>query len=416
RSHRAFGLTDAARPLVEAFRYKAMDERGRILRGKVDAVNSADLEVRLSRMGLDLLNFSQLKSARQAVTGSGIRTVDLITFCFHLDHLIRAGVPILEGLGDLRDTLDNKRLRQVTAAMIESIEGGKNLSGAMADFPAVFDTVFVSLIRAGEQSGRLPEVMQKIIENLKWRDEQTSYTKKLLLYPAIVSVVIVVVLFFLMLYVVPQLVSFLGTMGQTLPLQTRALIATSGFLSTYWYVVAAAPLMAIGGIWAALRLNPDFAQRFDHALLRLPLIGPILKKIIITRVCNVFAIMYTSGITVLDCMHTGEDVAANRAVQVALRDAGRMIADGGGISASFAATGLFPPLVVRMLRVGENTGALEEALNNVTYFFTRDVRDSIIKLQTLILPVVTILLGILVLWIMSSILGPIYDLFTQIKF
>lgn len=401
---------------MEAYRYKAIDTRGRILRGKVDALNAADLEVRLSRMGLDLLNFSELKSVQHGVTGSGIRTADLITFCFHLDHLVRAGVPILEGLGDIRDTIDNRRLKNVTTALIESIEGGKNLSSAMADFPSVFDTVFVSLIRAGEQSGRLPEVMQKIIENLKWQDEQASYTKKLLMYPAIVTVVIIVVLFFLMLYVVPQLVSFLSTMGQELPLQTRALIATSGFLSTYWYLVAAVPIIVIGGILAALRFNPKFAQRLDLVALRVPLLGPILKKIIITRVCNVFSIMYTSGITVLDCLRTGEDVANNRAVQMALRDAGRMIADGGGISASFAATGLFPPLVVRMLRVGENTGALEEALNNVTYFFTRDVRDSITKLQTLLLPAVTILLGLLVMWIMSAILGPIYDLLTKIKF
>ena len=401
---------------MEAYRYKAMDERGRIRRGRIEAANAADLEARLSRSGLDLLNFTELKLARHGVTGAGIKPVDLITFCFHLEHLVRAGVPILEGLGDLRDTLDSKRLREVTSAMIESIEGGKNLSGAMADFPAVFDGVFVNLIRAGEQSGRLSEVMQKIVENLKWQDEQASYTKKLLLYPAVVTVVIGVVLFFLMLYVVPQLVSFLSTMGQELPLQTRALIATSKFLKNYWYVVIAVPLITFGGGWTALRTNPDFARRVDALKLRLPLVGPILKKIIVTRVCGVFSIMYTSGITVLECIRTGEDVADNRAVKIALRDAGRLIADGGGISASFAATGLFPPLVIRMLRVGENTGALEEALNNVTYFFTRDVRDSVAKFQTLILPAVTILLGLLVLWIMSAVLGPIYDLLAKIKF
>jgi type IV pilus assembly protein PilC len=401
---------------MDAFRYKAMDPRGRIVYGRTDAANPADLEVRLSRLGLDLLNYAALKSTRYTVTGQGVRTVDLITFCFHLEQLVRAGVPILEGLADLRDTLDNKRLREVTAAMIESIEGGKNLSGAMADFPAVFDPVFVSLVRAGEQSGRVAEVLQKIIDNLKWQDEQAAYTKKLLLYPLIVSVVVVVVLFFLMLYVVPQLVSFLSTMGQQLPWQTRALIATSKFLSAYWWLLLTLPPVAALGIWLAVRGNPDAAERFDAAKLRIPLIGPILKKLSVTRVCTVFSMMYTSGITVLECVRTGEDVADNRAVRGALRDAGRMIADGGGISASFAATGLFPPLVVRMLRVGENTGALEEALDNVTYFFTRDVRDSVTRLQTLILPAVTIALGLLVLWIMLSILGPIYDLFTQIKF
>jgi type IV pilus assembly protein PilC len=194
------------------------------------------------------------------------------------------------------------------------------------------------------------------------------------------------------------------------------LIATSSFLATYWYVVVSVPVLVVIALVVALRVNPEFAQRVDALKLRLPLVGPILKKIVVTRVCGVFSIMYTSGITVLECIRTGEDVADNRAIRLALRDAGRMIADGGGISASFAATGLFPPLVVRMLRVGENTGALEDALNNVTYFFTRDVRESVTKLQTLILPLVTILLGAIVLWIMSSILGPIYDLFTKIKF
>jgi type IV pilus assembly protein PilC len=126
--------------------------------------------------------------------------------------------------------------------------------------------------------------------------------------------------------------------------------------------------------------------------------------------------MYSSGITVLECIRTSEEVADNKAIQQAVRDAGRMIADGGGISASFASTGLFPPLVVRMLRVGENTGALEEALGNVSYFYTRDVRESIANLQAMILPGITIVLGAMILWIMASVLGPIYDLFTQIKF
>ncbi len=401
---------------MEVYRYKAINDRGRVLRGKADAANPADLETRLSRIGLDLINYKELKSKQKNVTGRGIRRSDLITFCFHLEHLLRAGVPILEGLSDLRDTIDNKHLREVTAAMIESIEGGKNLSGAMEDFPSVFSPVFVSLIRAGEQSGRLGEVLQKLIENLKWQDEQTAQTKKLLTYPAIVSVVVVAVLFFLMLYVVPQLTSFLRTMGQELPLQTRALIWTSALFKDYWYLILAAPLAVGFGVWAAMRTNPAFAQGFDAWKLRLPVIGPILKKIIVTRVCNVFSIMYSSGITVLECIRTSEDVAGNKAIRQAVHDAGRMIADGGGISASFASTGLFPPLVVRMLRVGENSGALEEALSNVSYFYTRDVRESIENLQAMILPGITIVLGGLILWIMASVLGPIYDLFTQIKF
>lgn len=401
---------------MEVYRYKAMNDQGRVLQGKVDAINPADLEVRLSRLGLDLVNYKEIKTKNKNVTGRGIKRTDLITFCFHLEHLVRAGVPILEGLSDLRDTIDNKRLREVTAAMIESIEGGKNLSGAMEDFPFVFNKVFVSLVRAGEQSGQLGLVLEKIIENLKWQDEQAAHTKKLLMYPSLVAVVVLIVVVFLLVYVVPQLTSFLSTMGQELPLQTRVLIACSDFLRHYWFIVIPLPVIAVFGVWFAVLSNPRFAEKMDGLKLRIPVIGPILKKIIITRVCNVFSIMYSSGITVLECIRTTEDVAGNKAVQRAVREAGRMIADGGGISNSFAQTDLFPPLVVRMLRVGENTGALEQALGNVTYFYTRDVRESIGNLQAMIMPGITIVLGGIILWIMSSVLGPIYDLFTQIQF
>ena len=401
---------------MEVYRYRAMNDQGRILQGKVDAVNPADLEVRLSRLGLDLVNYKEVKTKNKNVTGRGIKRTDLITFCFHLEHLVRAGVPIIEGLSDLRDTLDNKRLREVTAAMIESIEGGKNLSGAMADFPFVFNKVFVSLIRAGEESGQLGLVLEKIIENLKWQDEQAAHTKKLLMYPSLVFIVVLGVVFFLMIYVVPQLTSFLSTMGQELPAQTKFLIACSEFLRNYWFLVIPLPFLAAFGVWFGVLTNPKFAESIDGLKLRIPVVGPLLKKIIVTRVCNVFSIMYSSGITVLECIRITEDVAGNRAVQRAVRDAGRMIADGGGISNSFAETNLFPPLVVRMLRVGENTGALEQALSNVTYFYTRDVRESIGNLQAMIMPGITVLLGALILWIMSSVLGPIYDLFTQIQF
>ncbi len=399
---------------MELYRYKAMTEQGRTRHGKLDAANPADLEVRLNRLGLDLITYRQVRENRLSAASRSINRVDLISFCFHLEHLVRAGVPLLEGLADLRDTVDHKQLKEISGAMIELIEGGKNLSGAMEDFPRVFNPVFVHLIRAGEQTGRLPDVLQKIVENLKWQDEQAAYTKKLLTYPMIVAIVVITVVVFLMTYVVPQLVTFLQAMGQELPLQTRVLIATSIFFRSYWWLVLLTPFIIVIGVTIAVQINPRFAEKFDSFKMRLPLIGPILKKIVVTRVCNVFSIMYTSGITVLECVRTGGDVAGNRAVKTAMQDAGRAIADGAGISASFAATGLFPPLVIRMLRVGENSGALDEALDNVGYFYTRDVRDSVARLQALILPIVTLLLGAIVLWIMISILGPIYDLFTQI--
>lgn len=401
---------------MRAYLYKAMNDGGRIVRGRGEAINPADLEVRLSRLGLDLVSYRMLGTGRRRGGRHAVRRPELITFCFQLEHLVRAGVPILAALADLRDSIDHRALREVTAALIESIEGGKTLSGAMEDFPDTFKSVFVSLIRAGEASGSLSEVLAKIGENLKWQDEQTAQTRRLLMYPAFVTVVVVLVLCFLMMFVVPQMVSLLANMGQELPLQTRILIATSKFFIAHWYWVAAALLLAGSGAAIAFRTDWRVRHWADGALLRLPIVGGLARKIILTRFANFFSIMYASGITVLDCLRAGEDIVGNSVLREAVRDAGRRIRDGGGISASFAQTGLFPPLVIRMLRVGEQSGALEQALHNVGYFYTRDVRDAIEQLQALLTPVLTIVLGLFLLWIIVAIFGPIYDLLTQIRF
>jgi len=399
---------------VDVYRYKAIDRRGKVSFGRVDAINPADLEVRLSRMGLDLINYRELKSRQKNVTGRGITRQDLITFCFHLEHLMNAGVPILAALADLKDTVSNRRLKEVTAALIESIEGGQNLSGAMGHFPYVFSPVMVSLVRAGEQSGTLPEVLARITENLKWQDEQAANIKRLMIYPAVTACVVGAVVLFLMTYVVPELVVFVEQMGEELPGHTKVLIAVSDFLVDYWYLVLGVPAAVVGAVVVGWRTDPRLKRRIDAWKLSLPVFGPILKKIIMTRFANFFAMMYASGITVLDCIRASEEIVGNLAIRDAVVAAGRGIADGGGISASFAESKLFPPLVIRMLKVGESTGALEQALVNVSYFYSRDVDESVERLKSSIVPTMTIVLAAVLLWIAISVLGPIYDIITEI--
>ncbi|MCC6201399.1 MAG: type II secretion system F family protein [Gammaproteobacteria bacterium] len=400
---------------MQAYRYKAMNDVGRIVRGRGEAINPADLEVRLSRLGLDLVSYRALGAGRRRGARRVVRRPELITFCFQLEHLVRAGVPILAALADLRDSIERRALREVTAALIESIEGGKTLSGAMADFPDIFDPVFVSLIRAGESSGVLSEVLAKIGENLKWQDEQAAQTRRLLIYPAFALVVMLLVFGFLMVSVVPQMVSLLAAMGQALPPQTRVLLVVSRFLAAYWPWLLGASLAAVAGGVVAVRTSWRLRDLADELLLRLPIIGGIARKIMLARFANFFSIMYAAGITVLDCLRAGEDIVGNAVLREAVRDAGRRIRDGGGISASFAQTELFPPLVIRMLRVGEQSGALEQALNNVCYFYTRDVREAIDQGQALLSPVLIVVLGLFLLWIIAAIFGPIYDLIAQIR-
>ena len=396
--------------------YKAMDERGRISTGRLEAANAADLELRLERMGLDLVNFAEAKIRASASSGTRVPRRELIGFCFQLEQLLSSGVPVLEALVDLRDSVEDRNLREVIAGMIESIEGGKTLSGAMEEFPHVFDAVFVNLVRAGEFSGQIGAVLQKITETLKWQDEQAAQAKKLLMYPTFVGLVVVLVLAFLMTYLVPQLVGFIRNMGQELPWHTQVLIGISNFFVGYWWVIVISPVLIGMTVMLLYKTSPGFQYAVDDLKLRLWLIGPILKKIILARFANYFALMYASGITVLDCVRISEGLVGNKAVEEATRRAGRQIADGASISAGFESTGLFPPLVLRMLRVGENTGALDTALLNISYFYNRDVDESMQRLQSMIGPVMTVVLGGVLGWVILSVLGPIYDLISQIDF
>ena len=396
------------------YSYRAVAPDGRMVLGRIDALNTVDLEMRLRRMELDLIT-GELISNRSLFGSSGIPRREIIHFCFHLELLVRSGVPILEGLSDLRDSLEHPRFREVVASLIESIEGGQRLSQAMEGQPKVFNKVFVSLIRAGETSGRLPEVLKSLTESLKWEDELASQTKKLIMYPAFVGTIVIAATFFLMIYMVPQLKQFVKNMGQVLPLQTQVLFFVSDLLVSYWYVALLLPLMIVAGVKIALATNPLARIRFDAAKLRIPLVGDILRKIILSRFANTFALLYASGIPILDSIRTTQDVVGNLVVRQGLERVEQLIVEGQNVTAAFHSIGFFPPLVIRMLRVGESTGALDDALMNVSYFYNRDVKESVEKVQQLIEPMLTVVLGCLLGWIMLSVLGPVYDIISKIQ-
>jgi type IV pilus assembly protein PilC len=397
------------------YSYKAVNTRGKSLMGQIEAINLIDLELRLQRMGLDLI-VGGPASRRSSMFKGAIGRRELINFCFHLEQLTSAGVPILEGLTDLRDSVENPRFREVISGLVESIQGGQSLSGAMADYKDVFPKVFASLIRAGEETGRMSEVLQSLAENLKWEDELITQTKKLLMYPAFVGSIVLAVTMFLMIYLVPQMIGFIKSTGQEIPLQTRILIQVSGFFINYWWAVLLAPVIVFAGIKFALARSPAFHFQFDNFKLNMPYLGPIQRKIILSRFASIFAMMYSSGITILDSIKSSEEIAGNLVIRDGLARAGQQIAEGKNVSTAFQDVGLFPPLVIRMLRVGESTGRLDNALLNVSYFYNRDVKDAIGKVEVMIEPAMTVILGALLGWVMLSVLGPIYDSISKIKF
>jgi len=219
----------------------------------------------------------------------------------------------------------------------------------------------------------------------------------------------------LMTVLVPQLAATFKSLVPKLPRETELLIALSGFFVKYWYLMLGVPIAAGAVVFFMARTNEAMQRRMDTLSIRLPVIGPIRFKIVLARFSTFFAMLYRSGISVLDCIQICEKIMGNRIMEEALQRVGRSISEGQGISQAFTATKLFPPLVLRMLRVGESTGGLDTALLNVSYFYNREVRDGISKMQSLIGPATTMILGILIVGILYTIFLPLYDVIGKVK-
>jgi type IV pilus assembly protein PilC len=400
---------------MPAFNYKAVDQLGRPAMGQIDAQNDADLEVRLGRMGLDLITFRTANKTTSLFNQNKVTKQDLVMFCFQLEQLTSAGVPILESLNDLRESNENVYFQKIIGALSAEVEGGKMLSQAMAEHPNVFDEVFVSLVDAGEKTGQLPVVFNNLFESIRWQDELMTQTKKLIAYPIFVAVVVLAAVVFLMVYLVPEMVGFLKNMGQALPLNTKILIAISNAFQDYWWLMISLPILLFFVAAALVKSNVAARYQFDMMKLNFPFTGTILHKIIMARFARYFALMYQTGIPILDAINICENIVGNRVVADALRRAHAQINAGDSMSESFQNAGLFTPLVVRMIRVGENTGGLDKALLNISYFYDRDVNDSMQKMLKMIEPALTVILGSILAFIMFSVLGPVYDSFSKLN-
>ena len=400
---------------MSAFVYKAIDKQGRPARGALEAANEVDLELRLRRMGLDLITYREQEKTSSRLARGNISRIDLITFCIDVEQIARSGIPLIDGLRDLRDGMDNPRFREILTTAIEDMEGGKVLSQCLAAHPSVFSPVFVSLVRAGELAGTLPEVFASLSTSLRWQDELASMTKRLMIYPTMVLIVVSAVVLFLLIWLVPQITQLIKTMRVEIPIQTRMLTFVSDALRVWWPVILGLPLVVLIPLAVWIQRSEKARYLWDYAKLRMPLTGPILQKIILARFASFFAMMYRSGITVLEALRNSEEIVGNRVIADGLRRATQQINAGESLAEAFQNIGMFPSLVVRMLRLGEATGALDTALMNVNYFYGRDVRESVDKAMKLIEPALTVFLGLVLAFILWAVLAPVYDILGKLK-
>ncbi|MFN6960644.1 MAG: type II secretion system F family protein [Rhodocyclaceae bacterium] len=397
------------------YRYRALSADGRIVSGMMSALNPQALAATLAAQSLELISAKPVqKPLAKAVTKTLSRR-ELIDLFYYLEVLLKAGVPAIEALRDLASSAQSGPLRLVAMGMAESIENGATFSQALAAQPAIARGVLPRLIESGETSGQLDAVLGEIVLSLKWLDEVVAAAKKAMLYPAFAFTVISGVSVFLMTYLVPQLVPFIINMGGELPLHTRALIWTSELIIHWWWLLLPAPILLAFLLMALARAHRGFRKKLHGLILRAPVFGPVIGKIVLSQVINTLAMMYRSGVPLLEALDRCVHVSRNLVIADGLRLAHERVAAGVPLSQAFAVAGVFPPLLLRMLRVGESTGALDEALMNARYFYQREINETVGKLQSLIEPVLVVVLGAILGWIMLAVLGPIYDIISKIK-
>lgn len=397
---------------MKNFSYRALSADGQVLHGHAAAVDVADLEQRLTQRQLELLSVGPSLPWQR---GSAPPRRELINFCFHLEQFLQAGVPILEALADLENATSHVAFRNTLHAVRSDIEGGATLSAALERHPQSFEPVFCSLVRAGEHAGELPTVLRELAASLKRDDEFAAFTRRIAIYPAIVATIILIAIAVALLHVVPELAKLFQLAGRPLPLQTRVLIGLSDLLRQSGLFLLLGGIVGSLAVHHALSVRPDLRRRRDALLLELPILGAVRRKLILARFTDLFGLMYRAGIPIVEALRIAASTLGNLPLQEGLHFAAQRIEQGRSLSESFHDSSVFPNLVTRMLRIGERTGALDQALANVSYFYERDVREAIARLQTSIEPMLTIVLGAFLVAVMSAVLLPIYDIVTELK-
>jgi len=398
---------------MSRYRYRACDAHGQIVQGEIGAVNHAELEARLRARGLEPI-YIKPASASLLTGRPHVPRRELIHFCFHLEQMFGAGIPILDVLAELADGQGHPGIKAVAADLYTEVERGQPLSAAMKQHPQVFDEVFRCMLHAGESTGDLAPVLRQIATDLTRADELKANARKIAIYPLIIGCILSVAIAVALTQVVPQVATLFRSNGQVLPLSTRLLIGFSDGFRQYAWLLPPTLIATVIAFHLIAARRPRLRRRLHALILRLPLIGSITQRLALARTASLLAMLYASGITVTDAIASTARATPNLAIRYGIETAGAHIAAGQSITNAFESTGLFPRLVTRMLSVGEQTGRLDSALEQLVYFYERDAREAIERLQASIEPALTIVMGLLMLWIAIAVLGPIYDIITRL--
>jgi type IV pilus assembly protein PilC len=397
---------------LSTYRYRAINQDGKTISEIIQANNEEEVSQRIVGQGLEILS---IKSVREGRISGRVRPRDIILMCIQMEQLEKAGVPLLDSLVDIRDSADHPGIRNLMKEVHEAVRQGKLLSEAMGQYPRIFDEVFTGLVSAGERTGNLAEIFGHLASHLKWVDDMRAKIKSASYYPIFLLITIIIVITIMMAAVIPKLSSFLLSLGFTLPGYTLALIYLSEFFSKYWPIVVGFLPTIYTLAKLAYRYFPEFAYQGDRLKLVLPFIGNVIRKIEIARFCRFFAITYRSGIGILECLDIAGGVVHNRVLKTVIRTVRKDVSEGSTLTKSIGESKEFPPLVVRMIRVGEQSGNLDQTLESVNFFYDREVADAVNNVIGAVQPTLTVILGGMMFWVSVAVFGPIYGNFGNMQ-
>ncbi|ABC20919.1 type II secretion system F family protein [Rhodospirillum rubrum] len=401
------------------YAYRAVNARGRVVRGRLEAEGEGALQRGLLGAGLHLL--AARPASRPDRRGplawigglvgrrGAIAERELQQLFLHLDRALGAGVPLLEALDDIGEVTGDGRLRMILRRVRGDLSQGLALSDALGRHERALGPMVAPVVRAGEESGDLGGAFGPLVAHLRWREDLGRRLRKATRYPLVVLGAIALLFVFLMAVVVPDLASFLGGLGEGLPPQTRALIGLSGLIVDHAFALG---FLALAGLLApglARRMSDEAAYRLDAWILALPLGGPLIRRIALSRFCHFFALMVGAGVPLAVCLATARGVLGNRCLAEALDTATAAVTAGHPLSDALRLSGQFPPLVTRMVRIGEDGGDLAGALGHVSAFHDGDVAEATDRLIGLLEPALLLVAGGLLGWIVWAVLLPVYD-------
>jgi general secretion pathway protein F len=403
-----------------AFEYTALDARGREKRGVLEGDAARQIRQQLREKGWVPLSVEEVaqreakERKRYAFLRRGISATELALITRQLATLVRAGLPLEECLRAVSQQADKGRLKSMLLAVRSRVMEGHSLAVGLSDFPHIYPELYRTTVEAGEQSGHLDRVLERLADYTESRQQLRQKIQLAVFYPALLTVVAILVVGGLMTYVVPQVVQVFQNIGQELPPLTRGLIAVSDFLRNNGVVMLILLVLLIGGFSYLLR-NPAIRRRFHRLMLAIPLVSRLERGLNTGRFARTFSILTASGVPVLEALRISAQVMSNLPMREAVTEATARVREGAGIAAALERSGYFPPMTVQLIASGEASGKLEEMLERAAINQEREIETLIAALLGLFEPLLILFMGSVVLIIVLAILLPIFDLNQLIK-